>query len=114
MPFDTRIIDLSSGPVDLAADSDFAGQALFIQNIGRGIVYTAGLSAEPATTADGHKLQPCDIMAIELEAGDNVWVWVRSTGKYSGFSGQASMAKFREIDTQRRRSKTTRPKRYRR
>ena len=80
MTFDTRIVDLSSGPVNLAADAEFAEQALFVQNIGRGIVYTAERGTEPSTTDNGHKIAPCATLVIELEAGDSLWIWARSTG----------------------------------
>ena len=91
--FDTRIIDLAGGPVNLMADSEVVaelaaspverGTKIFVQNTStRSKVYYAERPDAPARTARGHCLKPGDGFVLRLRDGLplGAWVWVSSTG----------------------------------
>lgn len=92
LTFETKIIDLSGGPIDLMADPDIAatiasagadGARIFVQNVSsRAKVFYAEQTAAPARTARGHCLAPGDGFALRLAPGvpPGAWVWATSTG----------------------------------
>ena len=81
MTFQTRILDLAAGPVDLVAVAAFGivtdteRTRIFFQNIGETEVRYSEQTAEPAITDAGHILGPRDGLVAALFASDNAWVW---------------------------------------
>lgn len=92
MSFDTKVLDLAGGPVDLTADPDIAamiaaapapGARVFVQNVSsRAKVYYAEHSDAPARRARGHCLAAGDGFALRLAPGvpPGAWVWAASAG----------------------------------
>lgn len=94
MSFETKIIDLAGGPIDLMADPDVAvvladappetGARIFVQNVStRANVFYAERSGAPARSAVGHCLMVGDGFVLRLRDGipAGAWVWATSAGK---------------------------------
>ena len=82
--FETKVIDLAGGPVDVLADPEIAAavaageRLVFLQNVSTdGRVYYAERATEPAPNARGHVLLVGDGVALNYRPGDPVaaWVW---------------------------------------
>ena len=93
MSFDTKLIDLAGGPINLMADPVIAlelglfpiegGMEIFLQNTStRSKVYYAELADEPDRTDRGHCLWPGDAFVLRIRDGlpPGAWVWASSTG----------------------------------
>ena len=93
MTFETRIIDLAGGPVNLMADPDIvealdlhppeSGIRVFVQNVAvRTKAYYSEQADAPSTTDRGHCLQPGDGFTVRLIRGvlPAAWAWATSTG----------------------------------
>ena len=92
-PFETQVIDLAGGPVDLTAVTEIAaillapqarveaGTRVFLQNISpRAKCYFAEQAAEPAVTDKGQCLFIGDGFTLRFFRGRSLWVWAASTG----------------------------------
>lgn len=97
MAFETKILDLSGGPVDLLADTDIAaeiagagggGALIFMQNIGEGDVHYSEQPTEPALSDRGHLLLRGDGAGLVLDDSepDAAWVWAPSGAGYVAVS----------------------------
>ena len=93
MSFDTKIIDLAGGPINLLADPDILteldrlvierGMLIFLQNVStRAKIYYAEQGDAPARSHAGHVLSVGDGFVIRLrdDAPAGAWVWASSTG----------------------------------
>ena len=78
--FDTKIVELArNAPVNLAADADLAGRAVFVQNTGTTNVYFASTTAAPDENSTGHILRPNETLSVEFEAAnDFAWFWAKA------------------------------------
>lgn len=90
MAFDTKIIDVTSGPADLIADTDISaaitaagtdGLGVFLQNVGTSTIRYQEGGTEPATSAKGHCLGVKDGFELRFKDGDpaTAWVWTAAT-----------------------------------
>ena len=97
MSFDTKVIDLSGGPVDLVADTDIAaaiaagganGHGLYLQNVGTSVVRFREGAAKPNVADKGHCLSPKDAAVLVFRLNDPVaaWVWTSATTGYVAVS----------------------------
>ena len=93
MSFETKIIDVSGGPVDLMVDTDVVtelgfsapelGAKIFVQNTStRSKIYYAEQAAAPDRTDKGHCLMPGDGFLLRLRTGipEGAWIWGATTG----------------------------------
>ena len=93
MSFDTKILDLAGGPVNLMEDTTIVtalgfavpevGIRIFAQNVStRSKVYYAERPGAPDRSDKGHCLLPGDGFLLRLRDGLPVgaWIWVASTG----------------------------------
>ena len=90
---ETILVDLAAGPVELDAVTEIAAAKaaaevnLYIQNVGRGKVYTAQRTTAPARTDKGHCLSPGDAIFYVTDA-TALWLWAASTGSVAVSSGE--------------------------
>ena len=92
--FETKVLDLVGGPIDLSSDPDIAeaiaaapretGIRVFIQNVSsRSKLFFAEQVALPARMSRGHCLLVADGFVLRLRVGDpaGAWVWTTSSGQ---------------------------------
>ncbi len=75
MTFETQVVDLAAGPVDLAAQFGARSMSMFIQCVGAEEIRYRETATEPALTDGGHILRTGEGMFVTLEATDKGWVW---------------------------------------
>ncbi|MCY4592609.1 MAG: hypothetical protein OXE86_19055 [Alphaproteobacteria bacterium] len=79
MSFETQILDLAGGPVDLTGVSAFnigpARTGLFVQNAGDAALRYREVTAKPALTDAGHPLAPGEGIVIDLVDSVHAWIW---------------------------------------
>ena len=81
MSFDTQIVDLAGGPVDLTTVSALGigstATRLFVQNAGDEgeTVRYREVTAEPDLADIGHPLAPGDGLVVSLTDSDHGWFW---------------------------------------
>ena len=81
MTFQTAIIDLAAGPVDLVAVAELGVSSateparLFVQNVGDSVLRYSEQTAEPAITEAGHTMNPTDGLVLVLLSTEHGWLW---------------------------------------
>ena len=90
MALETKVLDLTTAPIDLVADADVAAALtaaggpirIAFQNTGinKSVFYADRATAPAAGSRDGLKLGYGDAVVYEIEATDHLWAWSTTTG----------------------------------